>query len=141
MKIHSKNLKTKSRYCNANVLQLIIASVIAEFPTCNWQLYLCNILPLQKQIESNVFVLSVFQFIWQGLVIAFKSFNRRKKYVLIIGIWWMHSTQLTRCSAKVDILQNSCLTEYKTGCMIKIFEKYQWRSPIWVKLKVYSLQL
>ena len=31
--------------------------------------------------------------------------------------------------------------EYQTDCMIKIFQKYQWRSSILVKLQTYSLQL
>ena len=31
---------------------------------------------------------------------------------------------------KMDILQNSCSTEYQAGCMIKIFEKYWLRSSI-----------
>ena len=56
---------------------------IAKFPTSN---HIYNILFLQKQNESHIFVLSVFQFIWCDLATVFKSFDRRKKYVLIIGI-------------------------------------------------------
>ena len=41
---------------------------------------------LQKKIEPRVFVLSILQFIWQDLAIACRSFNKRKKYALIIGI-------------------------------------------------------
>ena len=33
---------------------------------------------------------------------------------------------------KMDILQDSCFTEYQSDCMIKIFEKYQWGSWILV---------
>ena len=37
-----------------------------------------------------------------------KSFNCRKKNVLIIAIWWMNrSSHWRRCSAKID-LQNNC---------------------------------
>ena len=35
---------------------------------------------------------------------------------------------------KMDILQNSCSTEYQADCMVKIFEQYQLRSSISVKL-------
>ena len=31
--------------------------------------------------------------------------------------------------------------EYQADCMIKIFQKYQWRSSILAKLQTYSLQL
>ena len=51
---------------------------------------------------------------------------------------------LRRCSTKIDVigvLQNSCSTEYQADCMIKIFEKYQSRSLILVKLQAYSQQL
>ena len=41
----------------------------------------------------------------------------------------------------LDILQNICSTEYQFGYMIKIFKKCQWRSPFFVKLQAYSLQL
>ena len=103
-----------------------------------------NILSLQKQISQSqeternflvTMVLSIFQFIWRELAIAFKNLNRRKKYELIIGIWGMNGSHLRKCSAKIDILQNSCLTEYQTNCMIKIFEKNEWRSLILVKWK------
>ena len=36
---------------------------------------------------------------------------------------------------KMDILQNSCSTEYQADRMIQIFEKHQWRSPILVNLQ------
>ena len=39
---------------------------------------------------------------------------------------------------KVDILENSCFTEYQADCMMKIFEKHQRRSSILVKLQAYS---
>ena len=42
---------------------------------------------LTKLIEwklNHMSVLCIFQFIYQVLAIAFKNFNRRKKYVLII---------------------------------------------------------
>ena len=52
----------------------------------NQQRYLCIILSLQKKIEPHLFVLHIPQFIWQDLKIKFKGFNRRKKYVLKIGI-------------------------------------------------------
>ena len=54
-----------------------LTSVMAEFPIT---------LSLQKWIEPHVFVLSILQFVWQDLGIACKSFNSRKKYVLITGI-------------------------------------------------------
>ena len=37
-------------------------------------------------MEPHVFVLSILQFIWQDSAIACKGFNRRKKYIMIIGI-------------------------------------------------------
>ena len=105
-----------------------------------------NILSLQKQISQSqeterncpflvTMVLSIFQFIWPDLAVAFKNFNRRKKYELIIGTRGMNGSHLRRFSAKIDILQNSCLKEHQTNCMIKIFENYQWRSSILVKWK------
>ena len=90
--------------------------------------YLCK-----NKSNHYVIVLSIFQFIWRDLALAIKYFNRRKKYVLIIGIWWMNVNHLRMCSAKIDILLNSCVTEYQTNCMIKISEKYQWESSILVK--------
>ena len=75
---HSENLKRKF-----NIFQLI------NFCNCrilSYQLYICNILYLQKNIEPHVFALPILQFIWQDLVIACRSFNRRKTFVLIIGI-------------------------------------------------------
>ena len=38
------------------------------------------------------------------------------------------SSHWRRCSTKIDILQNSHSSEYQADCMIKFFEKYQWRS-------------
>ena len=77
----SKNLKRKFKYCNVNIFNSS-TSVIAEFPTSNF----IFVISLQKKIEPHVFVLSILQFIWQDLAIVCKSFNMRKKYVLIIGI-------------------------------------------------------
>ena len=81
--LHSKKLKCKSKYCNANVFQLI------NFCNCrihDQHFYLYNILSLQKQIEPHAFVLSVLQFILSDLATVLKIFNRKKKYILIIGI-------------------------------------------------------
>ena len=36
----------------------------------------------------------------------------------------MNSSQLRMCSAKIDLLQNSCLAEYQINCMINVIEKY-----------------
>ena len=60
------------------------SSVIAEFPTSNI-IFVISYL-WKKNIEPNVFPLSILQFIWQDLATACKSFNRKNKYVLIIGI-------------------------------------------------------
>ena len=77
-----------------------LTSVIAEFPTSNFIFVI--ILFFERNTEPHIFVLSIFQFIWKDLVIACKSFNRRKNYVLVIGVCnW-------RCYAKIDVPQNSC---------------------------------
>ena len=41
---------------------------------------------------------------------------------------------------KMDIFQNSCSTEYQAHYMIKIFETYQRRSSILVKLQTYFVR-
>ena len=131
--LHSKNLKRKSKYCNANILELVnfcnrrIPNL--QLATLSWQSYLCKN-ELNHMSLSFLFS-SLFGKIWQ---LHSKMSTGEKKYVLIIGIWWINSSHL-KCSAKIDILQNSCLTEYQTNCMIKIFEKYQWRSSTLVKWK------
>ena len=43
-----------------------------------------KVVNVKNSYSKHVFVLSVLQFIWQGLALSCKSFNRRKKYVLII---------------------------------------------------------
>ena len=40
------------------------------------------------------------------------------------------SNHWRRCSAKIDILQNSCSTEYPANCVIRNFEKFKWRGSI-----------
>ena len=68
MVIKLKNLHSKTLKRKFNIFQLL-TSVIAEFPPSNF-----------------IFVLSTLQFICQDLAIACKSFDMRKKHVLIIGI-------------------------------------------------------
>ena len=68
--LHSKNLKRKF-----NIF-------FGEFPTSKF----IFAISLQKKIEPRVFVLTILQLTWQNLAIACKSFDRREKYSLIIGI-------------------------------------------------------
>ena len=118
------NVKLQFNYCIVNFVHL------NNFCNCripDQQLYLHNTLSYWKLIEPHFFVLSILQFIWRDLAIASKSFNRRKKYVLIIETKWINRySYWRRCSGKIDFLQNSCSTEYQVNCIIKIFEKYQW---------------
>ena len=124
---HSKNFKRKFNIFNA------------ELPTRNF-------IPLisylyKKKIEPRVFVLSILQFIWQDLSIACKSFNRKKK--VCIYHWNLMNEQKQRLK-KVFLKNGSSLKwqfwECQDDCMIKIFQTYQWRSSILVKLQTYSLQ-
>ena len=82
--LYSKNLKGKFKYCNVNIFQLL------NFCNCRISYFGSNIFVIsylcKKKVEPHVFVLSILQSIWQDFAIACKSFNRRRKYVLINGI-------------------------------------------------------
>lgn len=49
------------------------------------------------------------------------------------------SSHWRMCSAKKDILQNSCSIVYQADCMVKIFGKYQWSSILVEFLQPLSL--
>ena len=108
--------KTKSKYCNENIFQLI------KFCDCripNQQPYLCKILSLQKidwtaclyTLYSSVYLTRfsncIQLFPWQ--------------HVLIIGTLWINRSSLWRCSAKIQkqrhrgILQESVTGKLSLG--------------------------
>ena len=57
----------------------------------------------------------------------------------ILGTPFLQNIVSGELPLKMDVLQNSCSKENQTDFMIKIFEKYQWRSSILIDLQVYGL--
>ena len=77
------------------------------------QLHLYTILPLQKEIETHVFILSLYLVRsrnWIG------NFQLEKK----VYHWNLMNEQKQPLTE--GILQNSCSKEYQADCMIKPFE-------------------
>ena len=121
-------------FCNCRIPILKLATLSLQyliFAKTNWT-FLCS---LFKGLCSFYFPVYLARF-----SNCMQKFQQEKK--LCINHWNLINEQqpIRKCSAKIDILQNNCLTEYQTSCVIKTFEKYQWRSSILVKLKAYSLQ-
>ena len=60
-----------------------------------------------------------------------------------VFLWILRKLQNTfrELILKMDILQNSCSTEYQADCMVHMLDKSCCRSSILVNLQVYSLQL
>ena len=124
---HSKNFKRKF-----NIF-------IAEFPTRN---FIHVIFYLYKKRFNRVSL-----FFYSTVYLArfsncMQKFQQEKK--VCINYWNLVNEQkqpLKKVFCKNEYSSKWLFWEYQAACMIKIFQKYLWRSSTLVKLQTYSLQL
>ena len=80
------------------ILFSLLTSANGEFSTSNFAFvisYLCK-----KKMESHVFVLSIFKFVWKDLAIACKIFNRGKSVY-----WSLEFNEWTEAAIEEGVLQ------------------------------------
>ena len=97
---------------------------------------------LQKKIGPYVFVLSIPQFIWQDLAIAWKSSEGKKSmYYLLEFDEWTEAAIEESVLQKDVLFKTVALQSIKLFVLLKYLKEIQWRVSILLELLTYSLQL
>ena len=98
---------------------------------------------IEKSSSTITNRLLIFRFHWtkisrQGTELTRKELGKYVKYYQnLIHLGYLIRKQPLRCSGKKDVLRKSCQVKF----VVRIIEKYLWRSSFLVKLQACSLQL